>query len=435
MISCDNEDFTGYSTIVPTSPTITVTGIPASVNFVEMDSTFTFNVTLSEAQVVDIVLKAKQIAGTATEGEDYKILNDAGKLTILAGATTGQFKIKILADDLKEKTETATVQIGDETTSNATLTPVNFVFTIQNLLTDELSVDMSWDTDVLAAVGVDLTPVEVADMRLLIVDSNGDIVDGADGATFETWAGFNALPDGVYRIATDIYATMNFGDINEVVNLSMTLAFNQPGAINDTTLDFPNLMTNEYVCESYRVYMAIVTKAGTAYTITKSVEVPSNILQGTWFGTDTDPALPYDSEVEVLQACDLLISGLGFGWMGDFWGETIVDGGSVILNVDEATKTVTIDTQYYVTTVYKNVVQTPYDIVGTGTYDDSGEFTTMNITYEFVQGGWSPSGWCFDNGYMNNKEFTAVLTLDPAGLPAPGKGQSTKIKLSNKPTR
>jgi hypothetical protein len=36
---------------------------------------------------------------------------------------------------------------------------------------------------------------------------------------------------------------------------------------------------------------------------------------------------------------------------------------------------------------------------------------------------------------MNNDKFNAVLTLDPAGLPAPGKGHSTKVKLSNKPAR
>ncbi|MCU0472059.1 MAG: hypothetical protein MUC93_01670 [Bacteroidales bacterium] len=436
MISCDKEDFTGYSTIVPTAPTITVTGIPANINFVEKDSTFTFNVTMSVAQVVDVVLVAKQISGTAKEGEDFKILNDAGKLTILAGATTGQFKLKILADDVKEVTETATVQIGNETTANAAFTPVNVTFTIQNSSTDELSVDMSWDTDVLDAVGVDLTPIEVADMRLLIVDSNGDIVDGADGAAFESWAGFNALPDGVYRVAADFYATLDFGDINAPVTLSLSLEFNQPGVINNETLDFPDVMTNENPCDAYRTYLATVTKAGTSYTIEKSVQAEWSAdfasLQGPWTGTDQYD-FNYDVNITLIDDT-LFIYGLGVDMIENYWGEPVTAHDAVPLLFDwSSLGAVEIEDQYYFTTVFSKV-HYDYNIVGTGKLSLCGAEPVLTIEYDIK---YSEDGWSI--GEYVGGLFVATLTPASTGKSisiSDSKNMSSVMsKLPQKPVR
>lgn len=423
MISCNKEDFTGYSTIVPTSPTISVTGIPASINFIEKDSIFTFNVTLSDAQVVDIVLKAKQIAGTATEGDDYKILNDAGKLTILAGATTGQFKIKILADDLKEKTETATIQIGDETTANAALTPVTVDFTIGNLIVDDLSVDMSWETDVVTSIGMELDPDEVVDLRLLIVKaSDKSIVGEEDGATFETFSDFNTLPNGDYLIAADINSTINAGDYNKPVNLDLELAFKETGAI-DTTLSFLKVMTNVNDCPLFRTYLAAVTKAGSSYTIAKAVSymIPAVVE---WNGEDAT----YPSEVTTTESCaGKTMTGLGFGWMLDWWGEVITSGGTLVYTVSGTT--VTIPLQDYCKTTYNGAAQPAYKIQGTGTIDNSGAYPVMTIHYDFIQSGVSIATVSMDYGWPT-AYFEAIITTDPAG-----KGGGKSVMQIDKPKR
>jgi len=433
LASCESDDNTGYSTIKPTDPTITISNIPASINFIEKDSLFVFNLTMSVAQVVDVAVYAKQIDGDAVVGEDFSIVNDAGKINFPAGSTTAQLKIKILSDNLKESTETFTIQIGDETTANATITPVNVPFTIQNATGNELTLDMTCTTDVKDAIGVDLKPDDVVDLRMLILKkSDLSVVKTIDDdKSSESFEEFSTLADGEYIVAVDIFSTIDVGDINKPVNLSLSLTFNQLGVYNDKAFDFENIMTNEFVCESFRVNLASITKSGASYTFAKDVLVPGNVLSGKWFGVDTEEE--YDSQVEVFQGCASMMTGLAFEWMEDFWGEEIVAGGFVEITVDEATKSFTIADQYYMTTLYEGV-KYPYTIIGDGTYDDSGKYLKMTVNYELFQDGFSPSQWCVDNGYMTSNIFKAVLTLDPAGL-GTKKGNKVRVNLPLKPVR
>jgi hypothetical protein len=427
MFSCDQEDYTGYSTLVPTSPSVSVSGIPSSINFVEKDSTFTFNVTLSEAQVVDVVIVAKQIAGTATEGEDFKILNDGGKLTFAAGSTTGQIKIKVLADAVQEDTETATIQIGDATTANAAFTPVTVQMTIKNYLKDDLSVDMSWATDVATSIGMDLDPDEVVDLRLLIVKaSDKTIVAVEDGATFETYADFNALPNGDYLIAADIYSTIDAGDYNKPVNIDIDLAFNETGAINNMSLSFPKVMTNEKPCSLYRTYLASVKKSGSSYTIAKAVSymIPPVL---TWKGEDAT----YPSEVTTTASCSgKSMTGLNFGWMLDWWGEVIVSGGTLIYTTSGST--ITIPFQKYCKTTYNGAPQPEYSIQGSGTIDNSGAYPVWTIHYDLQQSGIWIGHYCYLNYGWEQDGFDAVITTNPAGK---GKGASNFVMRPAKPNR
>src|SRR5665648_1252774 len=57
IVSCDDENNTGYSTMTPTSPTITISaGFTSPVTLTEDNSVHTFTVTLSEPQIADIKL-------------------------------------------------------------------------------------------------------------------------------------------------------------------------------------------------------------------------------------------------------------------------------------------------------------------------------------------------------------------------------------------
>ncbi|MEA3443506.1 MAG: Calx-beta domain-containing protein [Bacteroidota bacterium] len=421
LSGCEKKEYTDYSTLVPTSPTVTISGIDAGgYNFVEQDTTFTFDVTISEAQVADVSLYIKQIDGNATSGDDYKINNSSSKVTIAATATTGTVSISILPDDLIEDVETLTLQIGDERTANATFSPATVTFTIGNLTGSAFTADLSWDTDVEAVVGLALDPTEAVDLRMLIYDVAGDsLVAVEDGGSFESFAGFNTLIDGDYKIAVDIFSTINAGDFDGPLTLDLALEFNQPGVINGQTMSFPAVMTNVYVCETYRVYLADITKAGDDYTMTEAIAVPEHFLSGVWYGIDVDDTTggyhQYPSEVVAELGCTFQIKGLGFGWMANFWGEEIIAGGSATMTIDEVNDSVFIADQYYMTTLYNGEVQDDYTIVGKGTFDNSGAYPTMTIEYEMTNFGMGWAQWCFDNGYMASNKFVANLTQDPDG--------------------
>lgn len=405
VISCKNEDNTGFSTMKPASPTISIsTDFTSPVTLTEDNSKHKFTVTLSEPQIVEVKLVVKQIGGTAT-ASDYVITES---LVIPVGSTTASGTIQILSDDLKEKTKTLIIQIGDETTSNAKLTPITVTFNINNLTSGDMIVDLSWATDALSAVGLNLTPDKVVDLRLLLVNSIGEIVDVADGAGFEklTLSGAD-LPDGDYRIATDIFSTINVGDFNKPITLDLKLDFNQIGIINDTILSFPAAMTNENPCELFRTYLATIKKAGSVYTIAKAVSFMTPAVQ-TWKGTDD----AYPSEITGTENCtSKTLTGLGFGWMLDYWGEVITSGGTLSYTISG--NAITIPLQKYCKTTYKGAAQPEYSIQGSGTIDNSGAFPVYTIKYDFIQGGSTilTKANGVPAGYLEAK-----ITTNPAGL-------------------
>ena len=272
----------------------------------------------------------------------------------------------------------------------------------------DMTVDMSWETDIATAIGLDLDPDEAVDMRLLITKkSDNSIVGEEDGASFETYSDFNKLPDGEYLVAADIYATVNAGDFNKPLNIDITLVFNQPGIL-DQTITFPKVMTNANACSLYRTNLATVKKTGTSYTITKSISYisPATLI---WKGTDAD----YPSEVTTTESCSgKTMTGLGFGWMLDWWGEKIVSGGT--LTYTTTATTITIPLQKYCKTTYGGAPQPEYSIQGTGTIDNSGTYPVYTIRYDYIQSGLSIAEICMDYGWPT-PYFEAVITTNPAG--------------------
>lgn len=278
-----------------------------------------------------------------------------------------------------------------------------------------LDMTMTWTTGALAAIGLDLAPTAAVDLRLLIRKANKTAQATIQTTGFEEYANWNTLPDGKYYIATDIFATVDAGDFNSAIPISINLNFKQRGIQSETVI-FTNVMTNQFVCSSYRVYLGYLVKAGSTYTFTKEVTYPSSPFSGTWFGVDKAES-DYDSQVVTYQGCSLQEKGLAFGFLtGSFWGEVIVKGGSASITIDPVAGTVDIPLQYYCTTKFNGATQTPYNIVGTGTYDATGAFPKMTITYTLIQGGTDIGQWLLDNEYMTTNKFEADLTLNPAGL-------------------
>lgn len=307
-----------------------------------------------------------------------------------------------------------------------------------------ISMDLSWTTNALDVIGMEIDPLQVANLRLRILDS--DLVSALPASInttgYENYSGFDTLADGKYFIAVDLTSTIDAGDFNAPIDLNLQLDFTQRGVLSET-YNFPKVMTNQFVCSAYRVYLGYLTKTGNTYKFTSEVTKPTSVYAGTWLGVDSAD-VAYPSEVETYQGCALQIKGLVNGWMSTFWGEDIVKGGFANITIDEGTGVVTIPDQYYCTTKYNGNVQPAYNIVGSGTYDATGAYPTMTIQYTVKQGSDDWAQWMFDEGYMDTNKFIAILTLDPAGLPATSKSlsisksavKSLMIKpLVNKPRR
>jgi hypothetical protein len=270
-----------------------------------------------------------------------------------------------------------------------------------------LDVSMAWTTDIKTVIGVDLAPDKAVNLRMLIYKSDKVTlaVPVINTASFEDFPNFSTLADGVYFIATDIASTVNAGDLNQAFDISINLTFKQRGILSQV-IPFTNVMTNANPCPLFRTYLVKVTKAGNTFTVDQAVsDVTPPII--TWNGTDGGSA----SQVTTLATCaSPTMTGLGFGWMLDYWGEVIISGGT--LNYTISGNTITIPLQAYCKTTYLGAAQTPYFIQGTGTINNSGAFPVWTIHYDFKQGNHfivaDPlDGW--PTPYLE-----AVITTNPA---------------------
>ena len=391
----DQEEYTGAGNVVPTSPQITITPEVSNLSLIEDDSSYSYTVALSTVQLVDVVVKISQVDGDATMGEDFTIDNS---LVISAGSTSATGTITILSDELAEETETVTIQVGDNTTANASITPETMTFTILNLSEGDLVIDLDWmqSSSVTDNFGNEADALDVADLRLLITDiPYTQILDNSDGSEFENYVLTADKPDGEYYIVADFYSAT---DIETNIDLNVT--FNQLGKINDQTYNFTDALNTGLTCSSVYFIMAKVIKVGSDYTISYAGQKNAIDLAdyvGTWTGTD----MWGPTEVTTTLDADgvLWITGVGVTFMETAWGEVIADQVSLPMEIDLGTGAFTIDEAYYMTTTYNGAVQDVYNLSGTGVIDICGS-NTMDLEYDFVQGGTSYNAWLNQYGYF-----------------------------------
>jgi hypothetical protein len=400
IISCDVDDQVEESQLTPSSPTISVALGFTNPTLIENDTEYTYTVSLSTTQIVDVKLHISQIGGTAS-ADDYEITES---IVIPAGYLSATGNIKILTDDLIEDTETLQLQIGSNTTANATFTPVTTEFTILNYTDGDLTIDLSWlmPTKTTDDEGEEITPTSFADM-VLLMSTTPDLegaFDGADGGSFETYVLSGAEPDG------DYYALALFYEANEDItrDLDLTLEFNQPGTINGDSYEFLAAISNDNICDNNFFVMTKIVKSGTSYTF-EDVSINNfKNSQTSWpGGLDADEPSTVTTGVN----CEgLAISNLNEGWMTGFWGEVIIDGGTVNWT-DDGSGNITIANQFLYTTTYSGDVQPDYYVEGTGILDTVAG--TLDITYELIQGTWHLNE---DYGEADGF-FHARLTLTP----------------------
>ncbi len=192
--------------------------------------------------------------------------------------------------------------------------------------------------------------------------------------------------------------------------------------------DVEVVVYNDYETESTEtIYLTFSTPVPTGIDKTEVLvinlenapicEYDFNDIVGARTGTDvTIDGLgwdPYPSEVVISGTTGAFgITGLGVGWMTDFWGEVITDMPVVdmeVVVVNDYQTVITIPSQTYMSTTYNSAPQETYLIEGTGTLDKC--LKTITIEYSMSNYGTDWAFWTHDNGYMSEEFFTAVLSI------------------------
>lgn len=281
-----------------------------------------------------------------------------------------------------------------------------------------LEMEMTWETNAADAIGMEVDPTVAANMRLRIYkeDKRTAAVPAINTGGFEVFSGWNTLVDGIYWVETEVAGTIDAGDFNNPLNISIALGFNQRGILEES-FSFPDVMTNEFVCTTYKVYLGYVTKVGDTYTFTKEVTKPMSVLSLVWNGLDNS-GFEYPSQVETYMGCSLMVKGLSYDWMSDYWGEVIIKGGFASIAVDTLAGTVTIANQFYCRTKWNGAVQPDYFIEGTGTIVRNGSYWDMTISYDLLQNGVSMASM----DPLSDPIFVATLST----APEEGKGAAAK---------
>lgn len=267
IVSCETDDLTGHSNFETIDGiTISVTGPEESpVVTDESDTTFFYTVTLSEASNVDVVVWVSQIDGDALEDEDFII--SSSKLVIAAYDTSATFDITVLADDITEDSETFTIQVGDDRTANADITPVVTTYTVDNATSGDLVIDLSWSVDLVYNDGTEVAAIDAANLRLLMVDDRPytQVVLSEDGADVEQMVVEESHEDGTYYIVADFFGVADF---DHAFDVDITATISQSGVIDPIELNYEAALNSSYICEGNNIYIAMVEKVGSTFVVT-----------------------------------------------------------------------------------------------------------------------------------------------------------------------
>jgi hypothetical protein len=129
---------------------------------------------------------------------------------------------------------------------------------------------------------------------------------------------------------------------------------------------------------------------------------------GTWHGTDGQGPDYNEATTTVTTAVsgtNLLVGGLNVAWMGDFWAETIIAGGTCLMTINDD-GTLVVPEQYFCDTN----ASTGYRIKGTGTWDNCGAKPTIKLNYDI---------WYPDSNYWitaHYKSYFGGLTYLTAAI-------------------
>ncbi len=262
---CKDEDFTDYSNLTATNPTASVEWTaPASTT--ERDDVFPFTITLSEPQVVDVRVNVSVVeGGTATEGEDF----DIDHLVIIpAGTTMGSGALTTYNDLVVEGSETFTIQIGDERTSNVNLTTTTYDVTLNNFVSNTAVAIYDWSGTAMVD-GVERVFCDEVDIDVLIYDEammDSGNYDAATGDCPEDMSFGTTWADGTYYLVLNLWSNGIVPTDGSTVTFPMTVYLTRGGLYNDVMLPVdPAVYINSDDAAGVEKTLYKFVKSGTTY--------------------------------------------------------------------------------------------------------------------------------------------------------------------------
>ncbi len=229
VAGCKKDDYTGASTISPTTPTANLEiDAPSSMTEANMDIPFT--ITLSEAQIVDLAFKVTQTGGDAVEGADFDFTHT---VIIPAFSTSGSGAITIYADLEIEETETLQLKIGETETPNVNFVAQTVDIELKNFVNPDLNMAFDWSGSA-NVDGADMDFCSNVDIDILVYDADGGLATYAATADCPEFLVLSGLADGQYDLLADLWYNGIVPTDGSVVSFPLTVSITQGGLFNDT---------------------------------------------------------------------------------------------------------------------------------------------------------------------------------------------------------
>lgn len=230
ILSCDRDDYTDDSVLVPRNSNGTLS-IDLPAEMVENDTVFEFTVTVDPPQVVDIHIPVSAVSdGTAVEDEDFTVSH---LLVIPAFESTATGQLTILSDCEIEENEKVTIQIGNAENANLNLSQSTHTIDLTNSIGDGLDVYATWEGTVNVG-GVDYALCENVDIDLYLLDADGNNLFGYDGATGNCTEHIvmSGLADGTYDLMANLWLhTVPYDSVTmEIATYPISVEFDKCGS-------------------------------------------------------------------------------------------------------------------------------------------------------------------------------------------------------------
>ncbi|TYP98025.1 hypothetical protein C7447_103193 [Tenacibaculum adriaticum] len=249
MVACDDDKYTGASTLEYVAPTVTITSangfdITTSENDIPEDDglTYTIEASITEAVQADLVLDIKQIGGTSVEHSDFET---SGYILIPAGSTSGSGTVTVYKTGNAEPNETLTLSIGANE-QNFKGSETLKISMSDDYINDVLEVTADWSGEFTYTASVGQVTIDLCDIDIdvVLLTETGGLVDyTAATASCPESGTISGLADGKYLLALDLYENP-FVDLNANGPVPVTITYSQEYNIEATSFVYSGFTTD-----------------------------------------------------------------------------------------------------------------------------------------------------------------------------------------------
>jgi hypothetical protein len=139
-----------------------------------------------------------------------------------------------------------------------------------------------------------------------------------------------------------------------------------------------------------------------SWSVTSDINLGSTAAANGWFAENGFSAVANGDKLDV--------TGIGVSFIEGFWGEPVVAGGTLTMEV-AGNGLVTIPRQYLYTTTYSGA-EYDYEIAGSGTWTNCGSKPTLTFTYDIYYPGDAEGLALSYQSYLNGPYLGGSFTLN-----------------------